>query len=183
MKNKKNWDQYNTRQITDIEKAKLAIKQDITLYIQLSDEIKNSRELALFLVEKDALFIRFIPEHFKDDKEIAILAVSKNIFSFLDISDRLKDDFTVIKAAVKNDTRALKKIDNKYANNKELALISLSANSPHMTLYSSEILDIIGDGTLEDKAQRLIKAISSDSLAKSLSASLDEKINIKKTKI
>ena len=169
----------NNSKNSEVKDVIKRLKARVVDYMSLSQDLRDNKEIALYVLKRNGSFFRYMSDELKNDREVAELAVSKDLFACEELTTELKNNWSIVKAGIKNDTRYLKSIDSKYADNKELALISLSVNSFYMHLYSQEIQEICNSLDPKENTQRLLKALLADNIAKSLSSSLDSDKKIK----
>jgi hypothetical protein len=89
--------------ITTIEQAKTFFDEPETSYFDLeylSDELKNNKELILYLVEKNGDILQYASDALKDDYDVVLEAVNCSEESLRFASDRLKNNRTICKISV-----------------------------------------------------------------------------------
>lgn len=111
-----------------IEKTKQLIENNFDYYRGLPQYLQNNYEIALFTVQQYGGMLFYLPDKFKDDKNIVTIAVSKTDFAFKWSLDNIKNNkkmaifamkqciynFEYISNSLKRDYDLIKMLINKY---------------------------------------------------------------------
>lgn len=165
--------------MTKEEAINLVIKNKDS-FVWLDESFRANKKIALLAMKKNGAQLRYVSDNLKNDYDVVLLAVGNSVLALAEASEEMRKNRGIVKAAINHDIRSLSVAHLSFKESKELAVLALSKNPKDVKYFSQEIQDICGDS---NQVNRLLKAIASENLSNSLSASLGDKSENPKKKI
>jgi hypothetical protein len=153
----------------------VAIQNDASALRFASKELKENKELGIFVVKQDGNMLNHVAEKLKNDKEVVMAAVLNEPTSIFYASTEMKDNYDIVLEVVKNHPGGLRWASSRLKNNeillKEVALKEIDLlkssnpklnNSRIMTLMQEYMLSL--SHKLRDDEDIVLSAIKNSSI-------------------
>ena len=132
--------QYASETMQNDRIVKMAIENRYSFPNKVPDELKNNRDLIIALANKDPMkAIRIASPEIKDDKEVAMFIVNIDGYALSEISDRLRSDKDVVLTAVKKSFSVLQYASKELRNDKDVFYAALSEDDEALMYASNEL--------------------------------------------
>lgn len=147
------------------------------LIYYLPDIFKDDKEVIIELMKSDGDLLKYVSDNLKDDDFIVIRAVNSNWDAISFASERIKNDKAITLKMVENDGLVYKLLPEKLQEDKEIALAAYKKNPYVLIAFPKELKN-------EVKGQDVIKYLETAIFKESLASELSEnQIKNKKIKI
>ena len=117
------------------------LQHTMSNFNSVSDRLKNDKEFIgeIVTLGTGRNRLEFIPDKFKDDKDIVLKAMKTDGISLEFVSDRLKEDKEVVMTAVKNNWKALEFAPDKFKDDKDIIMEVVKQNGKALKLASENM--------------------------------------------
>ena len=117
------------------------LQHTMSNFNSVSDRLKNDKEFIgeIVTLGTGRNRLEFIPDKFKDDKDIVLKAMKTDGISLEFVSDRLKEDKEVVMTAVKNNWKALEFVPDKFKDDKDIIMEVVKQNGKALKLASENM--------------------------------------------